>query len=757
MPRNRMHPRAKPPEPQPPKRKLLQYERRSRLKRSDLSPLENPLPPEERTPELTAIYRRAADTVDPAELDRLCTEVEMLLSKEEKSGGVPRCIYQQPRISFEQLAQELGFSTREALGLLEGRPTARREPLSGDCRIEGQEILDLQSAIVEAKLGALPEMPAARKGSHSVAPVVVAAERDAPSQLMDFDALSALYSDWAGQRKALKERHNAAAAPYRRTLSDPNPPKIYPRWVNKYTAMDKLLRQRKEEIRSSQKAKSEYWQERILDRWKASHPLPGKEEMGPLRALPSSGKLAFGLRVITLFLFQLFFSCCNWLNVDLRGTRQIKEHLIAEFRAVPEVPDLLTYNGVSLITFGLFLGMAFVCCLVFHRCCGTSMRRMASWVTAAFVIFFLLNTLLYPLIPLGDTSYFSYFLTSNFSCFLVAPVATLIHIVIAIPSRAASPGSGSKGGGSRAGALFDALLAPVCSGFGTVYSPLNTVAKLLSFVLFWVVQFYFSLRAAVVILGRGDGESLLFPFDCLETLGDYSFAIVLALLILSGVIALVPDLRTLFLDGPELYDEDDNFLQMTESMLMAYSGVLLAGQAAKQIPILGSYLNLPILGISQLWRWAVALLLGKALFRLSYKKSHYAPGILNALLLTLSCAGQVYAVRLGLLDLLLEGSGLSELGPIVLTLPVKLGLLLVFAKVLRKAVVRFLRGPLCEAFAFMWLLFFVLWLVTAGPVSGLLGGVLEPVLPGCAHLASAIYFTALHLVFLLTCRFAPLE
>lgn len=735
MTQHRRSLRAKPPEPQPPKRKLRQYERRSQLKRSDLSPLENPLKPEECTSELMTIYRRAADTVEPDELDRLCAEVEKLLNQEEKNGGVPRCIYQQPRISFEQLAQELGFSAQEALEFLKELPIARKEPLSGDCMIEGQEILDLQSALVQAKLESLPEMPAAGKGSHPVTPVVVAAEGDAPSQLMDFDALSALYRDWAGQRKALKERHNTAAGPYRRALSDPNPPKIYPRWVNKYTAMDKLLRQRKEEIRSSQKAKSEYWQKRILDRWKASHPLPSKEERGPLRALPSSGKLAFSLRVITLFLFQLFFFCCNCLNVDLRGARQIKEHLIAEFRVVPEVPDLLTYNGVRLITFVLFLGMAFVCCLVFHRCCGTSMRRMASWVTAAFVIFFLLNTLLYPLIPLGNISYFS--------CFLLAPAATLIHIVIAIPPRAASPGFGSKGGGSRGSALSAALLAPICSGFGTVYSPLNTVAKLFSFVLFWVVQFYFSLRAAVVILGRGDGE--------------YSFAILLALPILAGVIALVPDLRTLFLGGPELYNEDDDFLRMTECMLMAYAGVLLAGQVAGQIPVLGSYLNLPILGISQLWRWAATLLLGKALFRRSYKESRYAPGILNALLLTLSCAAQVYAVRLVLLDLLLEGSGISYLGPITLTLPVKLGLLLVFARVLRKPVVRFLRGPFREAFAFMWLLFFVLWLVTAGPASGLLGGLLEPVFPGCAHLASAVYFTALHLVFLLTCRFAPLE
>lgn len=735
--------RAKPPEPQIPKRKLLQYERRSRLKRSDLSPLENPLPPEERTPELTAIYRRAADTVEPDELDRLCAEVEMLLSKEEKSGGVPRCIYQQPRISFEQLAQELGFSTREALGLLEGRPTARREPLSGDCRIEGQEILELQAALVQAKLESLPELLAARKGSHPVAPVVVAAEGDAPSQLMDFDALSALYRDWADQRKALKERHNAAAGPYRQALSDPNPPRIYPRWVNKYTAMDKLLRQRKEEIRSSQKAKSEYWQERILDRWKASHSLPSQEERGSLRALPSSGKLAFGLRVITLLLLQLFFSCCNILHLDWGGSLQVKGYFIAELQSLPNMPNALTEyleDHAWLIhpwdaypekfyTFSraFFFVAAVLCCVLYHRCRGTSMRHMRSWLPAAFVIFFLTNTLLYPLLPAGGLAHF-----------LLAPVAVLIHIAITTPRRSSS----------RSAASPFSVDLPISKVPLRLYTPLTAAAKLITFVLFWGVQLYIALRIAHGILYGScvDENTLHFIAGELAFLNSYIHPTVTTLLVFAAMILLVPPLRRLFREGPFWHGD---YLERTECMLAAYAIVQLAGQLAGRIPVVGGYFDLPLFGIAELWRWAAALVLARFFYQ--HFADEASPAHLpNTLLLSTFCVIQAGVVYFVLTDLFHQGYRFFSLGPFDATLPVVAGLIVLCARGLRAL---FGKRIDCRAhgIALLYLLFLVFWLATTGPASAWLAGVLPPTLPECAHMAPAVYFTGLHMILLVLC------
>lgn len=734
---------AKPPEPQPPKRKLRQYERRSRLKRSDLSPLENPLKPEERTPELMVIYRRAADTVEPAELDRLCAEVEKLLSKEEKNGGGPRCIYQRLRISFEQLAQELGFSTQEALGLLKERPTARKEPLSGDCMIEGQEILDLQSALVQAKLESLPELPAAGKGSHPVTPVVAAAEGDAPSQLMDFDALSALYRDWAGQRKALKERHNAAAEPYQRALSDPNPPKIYPRWVNKYTAMDKLLRQRKEEIRSSQKAKSEYWQKRILDRWKASHPLPSKEERGSLRALPSSGKLAFGLRVITLFLLQLFFSCCNILRLDWGGSLRVGGYFIAQLQSLPDMPNALTeyledhawlihpwdVYPEKFYTFsrGFFFVAAVVCCVLYHRCCGTSMRRMRSWLPAAFAIFFLTNTLLYPLLPAGVLAHF-----------LLAPAAILIHIAIASPRRSNS---------RRAGSPFP-LDLPISKVPLRLYTPLTAAAKLITFVLFWGVQLYIALRIAYGILYGSyvDDNTLQFIAGDFAFLRSYIQPTVTTLLVFAAMILLVPPLRKLFREGPFRHED---YLERTECMLAAYAIVQLAGQLAGRIPVVGGYFDLPLFGIAELWRWAAALVLARFFYqRFVHKTSPvHVP---NTLLLSTFCVIQVGVVYFVVTDLFHRGYRFFSLGPFDATLPVVAGLIVICARGLRAP---FGKRIDCRAhgIALLYLLFLVFWLATMGPASAWLAGVLPPTLPECAHMAPAVYFTGLHMILLLLC------
>lgn len=725
-------PNRKPPEPQPPKWRLRLYEERSRLQLSDLPPLKDPLEPEERTAELTALYRRAANTVEPAEFDILCAEVENLLAKEEKSRGVPRFSYEQPRISLEQLAQELGFSTQEALTLLEGRPVPRKGPLSGGCVLEGQEILDLQSALVQAKLDSLPEAPAAARSPRRVTPVVVAAERDAPSLLMDFDALSALYRGWADQRKALKQRHNTAVAPYRRELSNPARKKVCQSWVGKYTAMDKLLRQRKAEVISRQKAKSEYWQERIIDRWKANHPLLSEEERAPLRDLPPTGRLAFGLRVLVLLLCQIFFSCCNILNEDWGGSFRVPGYLVTQLRSLPDMPDALTdyadcFTGNDLFSCVLFLVAAVLCCALFHRFCGTGMRRMRSWLPLTLVTFFFANTLLYPLLPFG-----------GLSRLLLAPAATLLHIVIALLPYA----------GSRGSARGASLHLPAGSDFRALYRPMNAAANLLTFVLFWVVQLYIALRVAVAVLGYYNPDDYFFPFDNIGPSPDrYFLPITVALLILAGAIVLVPTLRELFLAGP-FHCALGTYLQLTECMLAAYAAVLLAGQLAGRIPVLGSYLDLSVLGISQLWRWAAALLLARFL----HERFGGGPSshVLNTLLLAIVCVLQVSVVYLVLTDLFNRGYRFFDLGPFRITLPVLLALIMVCARVMRAPFENRI-GCRDGRIAFLYLLFIVFWLVTAGPASVWLGGILPPMLPDCAHLASAVYFTALHVILLLIC------